>query len=160
MAEFKKQHYLPASYLKYFTDDATKRNRNSSVWRLDATTQRRVPVASQCHSDYFYSKTKAKEAESTFHPREEVYCKIVDEVSAGKELEVKRMGDLFLCMFDLHLRNAIHENRTKEEGFEAYGHRLNMFLFQMLISGDGKACSIEQIKQHITNNWVGVNLFL
>ena len=80
----------------------------------------KVPVESQCFGNYFYSKENAAEAEQGFQWREVSYCKFVDELRAGKEPSRISHGDLFLNMADLHLRNAIHKNLTKDEGLEAY----------------------------------------
>jgi hypothetical protein len=128
MPAYKKQHYLPAAYLKYFADDQAVCTRKSSTWRYDGKEQRRVPVESQCFKDYFYSKKNAAEAEKGFHSREMRYCKFVDELRAGKEPSRNSHGDLLLNMIDLQLRNGVHKNLTDDEGLEAYNVRLALFL--------------------------------
>src|SRR5277367_5694359 len=120
MPAYKKQHYLPSAYLKYFSVDQRICNRKSSVWRFDGKIQRCVPIESQCFSDYLYSKKEAAEIESKFQSRENNYCQIVDKIRANKEPTGHNFGDLFLSMFDFYLRNAIHKNRTGKEGIDAY----------------------------------------
>jgi len=153
MAAFEKQHFLPASYLKFFSDDPNKMDRGSFVWRVDKTTQRRVPVASQCHEKHFYSKEKAQEAEQYFQTREVIYNRIICQLMDGHVPEGKNLGDLFLCMFDIHLRNAAHENQAGEEGFSAYMDRLNLFIGELLIQGKPGGATHHNTKMHIQENW-------
>ena len=94
MPAYKKQHYLPAAYLKYFSKDQALCNRNSWIWRYDGKVTRRVPVESQCFRDYFYSKENAAKWEHEFQRREESYCRFVDELRAGKEPSRIGHGDL------------------------------------------------------------------
>ena len=153
MAEYKKQHYLPASYLSNFSDDPAKRDRKSFVWRFDGEKQIQVPVESQCYENFFYSKDNPKATEKSFHPRETAYCRITEELKKTGNIAVKSMGDLFLYMFDLNLRNANHKNKTEKDGFYAYQQRLNIFLTQMLLKIEPTKLNVEVVKSHITKNW-------
>lgn len=112
----------------------------------------RVRVETQCSADYFYSKAKPAETEQIFQPRERAYCRFVDQIRAGKEPSRHDFGDFFLCMFDLHLRNAIHKNKTGQEGIDAYEMRISMFLSQMLV-GNPTSLSAQTIKSHIQSQW-------
>jgi hypothetical protein len=116
MAHYKNQHYLPASYLRYFSENQSRCRRDSFVWQFDGKNARRVPVGSQCFKKYFYSKTDPAATEMMFQQREEIYCRFVDIIRAGQEPEIQNFGDLFLCMCDLNLRNATHKNSTGHEG--------------------------------------------
>jgi hypothetical protein len=151
----KKQHYLPVSYLKYFSDDQTSCISQSKIWRCDTKGQRRVPIKSQCFGDYFYSKENPTECEQEFQKREVLYCKFVDELKAGKEPSEILYGDLFLNMADLYLRNAIHKNLTDDEGLEAYNVRLELFFGRLLLGMTDDAFSLddEKIKKHLLDNW-------
>lgn len=153
MAEYKKQHYLPVSYLSNFSDSSAKRDRKSFVWRIDGKEQIRVPVESQCYENFFYSKDNPEAAEKSFHPREGAYCRIMEELNKTGDIIEKSMGDLFLYMFDLNLRNANHKNLTENDGFHAYQWRLNIFLTQMLMKIEPTKLNVETIKAHITKNW-------
>jgi len=157
MAEYKKQHYLPVSYLSNFSDDPAKRDRKSFVWRVDGEKQIRVPVESQCYENFFYSKINPETAEKSFHTREGAYCRILKELETTGNIAERNMGDLFLYMFDLNLRNANHRNQTENDGFYAYQQRLNIFLTQMLLKIETPNLNVgavtEAIKSHITNNW-------
>ena len=154
MPAYKKQHYLPATYLKYFSDVQSECSRKKSwVWRFDGAEMRRVPVESQCAKDYFYSKQKAAEIEKHFQKLENMYGDFVDKVRSGQEPPRINFGDLFLFMADLNLRNAIHKNHTGEEGIEAYEKRLNLFFQLILMRNTGKEFSVENVKIHIASNW-------
>jgi hypothetical protein len=155
MPEYKKQHYLPAAYLKYFSDDQAVCNRKSWFWRYDGKEPRRVPVETQCFADYFYSKKNAAESEQGFKRREVSYCSFVDELRAGKEPSRISHGDLFLNMADLHLRNAIHKNLTEDEGLEAYNVRLVLFFGRLLLGETEGESSLDigRIKKHLFDFW-------
>ncbi|MDR3564519.1 MAG: DUF4238 domain-containing protein [Negativicutes bacterium] len=153
MAQYKKQHYLPASYLRYFSEDQSNCRRDSFVWQYDGKEARRVSVRAQCYRKYFYSKKNPADVEKMFQKREEIYCPFVDKIRAGQEPEIQNFGDLFLCICDLYIRNAAHKNYTGREGIGAYNDRLVLF-FSGLLLGDAEATlSIEDIKQHLQTNW-------
>jgi uncharacterized protein DUF4238 len=150
---YKKQHYLPAAYLKYFSIDPQNCNRGSSVLRFDGKTLKQVRVVSQCSSDYFYSKEKAAETEKMFQVNENAYCDCVDRIRTGKDLEGRNLGDLLLSAFDFHLRNGIHKNRIGKEGIEAYGRRVDIFIGQVLMDKTEQEISKAEIIKHIIRYW-------
>ncbi len=156
MPAYKKQHYLPVSYLKYFSDDQSNRGRDSWFWRFDGTCSRRVPVASQCFGDYHYSKKHPAETEMMFQPREEKWCEIVDQFNNGVDPSRLDHGDLFLGMVDLCVRNAVHKNQTEDEGIEAYEIRLELFFCRLLLGIVGDAFPAEPteaVKDHLFKYW-------
>jgi hypothetical protein len=151
MTEYKKQHFLPASYLRYFSKDQSKCRRDSRICQFDGKETRNVSVASQCYGKYFYSKKSPADVELMFQKREQIYCSFVDTIRAGHEIEIQNFGDLFLCMCDLNLRNAAHVNSTGEEGIDAYDARLGLF-FSGLLLAKGEA-NLEVVKYHLQTNW-------
>jgi hypothetical protein len=153
MAEYKRQHYLPAFYLRYFSEDQSNCRRDSLVWQFDGKHTRRVPVESQCSKKYFYSKKNAADAEKMFQRREEIYCGFVDKIRAGQEPEIQNFGDLFLCMCDLHLRNAAHMNLTGQEGIDAYDDRLDLLFRGLLLGMAKRKLLLEDIKRYLQANW-------
>lgn len=153
MAKYRKQHYLPASYLRYFSEDQSHCCRDSFVWQFDGIQTRRVPVVSQGFRKDFYSKKSAAETERMFQKREDIYCRFVDRIRAGEEPDIQNFGDLFLCMCDLNLRNAAHKNSTGQEGIDAYNDRLGLCFSGLLLGKADARISIEDIKQHLHANW-------
>jgi len=152
MPAYKRQHFLPAAYLKYFSLDQSNCSRDSWVWRLDKTGQRQVPVKSQCWNAYHYSKNDPAAAERGFHRFEKEYCGCVDKIRAGKDLKDSEYGSLLVNMFDFFIRNAIHKNSTGREGIEAYKLRWGMFLQDMVLQRTAKVTP-ENVQSHIVRYW-------
>jgi len=153
MPEYKRQHFLPSAYLKYFSVDQSNCNRESLIWRFDGQNQLLVPVVSQCSGDYFYSKAKAIETEKMFQRGEDVYCQFVDKLKSGKPLTGKNYGNLVVMMFDFHLRNAAHKNLTDGEGIDAYNLRSRIFFGKVLLGRvDGQITKADLVN-HINQNW-------
>ena len=153
MPTHKKQHYLPSSYLKYFATESLRNGRRSKTWRCDGKRQILVAVDSQCHKDYFYSKANPQKAEESFAKLESVYCRIVDKLIVGNTVSPTDLGSLFLCMVDLNLRNAIHVNRTENEGFEVYESRCRLFIQQMFLNEDQIDNPRQEMMRQIFENW-------
>lgn len=152
MPPFKNQHYLPVAYLSNFAAVPATRGRNSFIWRIDRSTQRLVPVSTQCAEDYFYSKLAPFEAEKMFHDIETIYCQCIEKIKTGRQLSGKDAGRLLLAMFDFHLRNAVHQNSTVHEGIEAYKIRVNIFLQKILLESDTPVSESDAI-EHISRHW-------
>src|ERR1700692_3981915 len=138
MATHKRQHFLPTAYLKYFSSDQNACARDSWIWRLDGEAQRHVPIISQCFEKYHYSKKDPVQTEKMFQEGEAAYCECLDLIRAGKTLSGTKCGTLLVLMFDLFIRNAIHKNRTEEEGIGAYRIRSRSFLQEILLGQKGK----------------------
>jgi hypothetical protein len=151
MPEYKRQHYLPAAYLKYFSVDQNCCTRDSKVWRFDGSQQRLTRVENECFENYGYSRQRPAEAESLFHASESGYCNFLDTIRSGQEPSGASRGDLLLFMFDLYLRNRVHENLTGQEGIEAYKRRTDHFLADII--GADNAKSTQEIGRLISDNW-------
>jgi hypothetical protein len=145
--------FLPSAYLKYFSVDQQNCDRKSFVRRLDDKTLRCVPVVSQCSASYFYSKEKAAEAKKMFQVNEEAYCKFVDKIRTGQELEGRNLGDLLLAMFDFYLRNIVRDNKTGKERIEAYSRCVDIFITQILLGRNDSKITRADIANHLSNYW-------
>jgi len=153
MPSYKRQHFLPAAYLKYFSTDQDICNRESKVWRCDGKTTRCVSVISQCFGDYFYSRENAAEVEASFQSSERLYCSCVDKIKACKPLTPNEYGSLLIAMIDFHLRNAIHVNRTGKEEIEAYRLRNRLFTQQILLDRTNDLITKREIITHVEKYW-------
>jgi hypothetical protein len=149
---YKRQHYLPAGYLKYFSIDQTDCERDSWLWRFDGQTQCRVTVESQCASNFHYSKEDPASAEKTFHDGEGRYCKCVDKIKKGLVLTNRESGGLLANLFDFYIRNAVHKNETGKEGIEAYRKRVRIFYSQILLKKTENITE-HDIRNHIARQW-------
>ncbi|HWQ90047.1 MAG TPA: DUF4238 domain-containing protein [Clostridia bacterium] len=159
MPPYKRQHYLPAGYLKFFATDLDGCTRDAAqIWRCDGKEQRLVPVKTQCSKDYHYSKENPGGAEKEFHLSEDRYCKCVTAFKTGKEPDDDReTGAFLMSMFTLYLRNAVHINKSGREGIEAYRRRFWTFLQRVLLVNYSEANS-ETLQAEMSNNW-GLRIF-
>ena len=130
MPDYRKQHWLPAAYLKFFAVDRTERSRKSLIYRLDSSTCRKVSVDSQCFQKYFYSKENPKEAEKSFHHMEWDYPRIVRLLERSKNslsVNPKEYFGLIYIIVDFHLRNNSYINNRGTENIEAFAFRRQNF---------------------------------
>jgi hypothetical protein len=153
MPAHKRQHYLPAAYLKYFSVDQARCNRDSRIYRFDGTNQHLVPVVSQCAEDYFYSQEKASETEAFFQRGENYYCQCIDKIRLGTPLTGQDGGNLLAMIFDFYLRNAVHKNLTGKEGIEAYKLRSRIFVRKILLGRDDGEITVQDLVTHFQDNW-------
>jgi hypothetical protein len=133
MVENRKQHWLPAAYLKFFSIAPTERQRQSLTYRLDQTTCRQVSVDSQCFGKYFYSKDKPNETEKSFQDMENDYPQIVEQLEKSKlslSEHPKKYFGLIYIIIDFHLRNVSYRNNRKTENIEAFAFRRQNFWHQ------------------------------
>src|SRR5437868_3168158 len=105
MPEYRRQHYLPAVYLREFSVDPSHIDRDSKVWRFDGKQHSLVPVETQCVDDYFYSRKQAQEAEKMFQNMEGLYAQCVRKIKARQSPTKDEFFGLILMIFDLHIRN-------------------------------------------------------
>jgi hypothetical protein len=152
MARYKKQHYLPAVYLKNFCHDRTL-GRRSLIWRYDGKKLLQVPVVSQCASDYFYSKQKPEEIEKQFAASENVYQQCVDLIRARKQPDPRLYFSLILLIFDLHVRSAAYDNRTGDEGYIAYRTRLALLQRELLMGRSEGDITDAEFLEHLKRYW-------
>lgn len=150
MTDYKKQHYLPACYLKYFSGEA-KHTRKSTIWRCDEKRMCAVSVDSQCHAIYHYTKNRRVESEQMFGEYEKLYSECVNKIKTGIPLGLKDELTLTLLMFHLNTRNAAYRNLTEREEVDAYAARTNALL-QNLLLGRNNASQDEQL-QHLERHW-------
>ncbi len=74
MAPYKKQHYLPAAYLRNFSVEGAASTRKSMIWRFDARLRKKVAVESQGSAPYHYSQAAADQVEAEFKVGEDFYA--------------------------------------------------------------------------------------
>ena len=151
MPPYKKQHYLPAAYLKYFSADQNMISRKSWVWRHDVKSSVLVPIESQCAGDYFYTKEKAAESERHFGEFETIYCECVDRLKSEGKLDGSAGGKLLMLILHFHLRSDAWDNLTGKEELDAYKLRETTFLSKVMlgVNPEGK-----DIISELNNNWV------
>lgn len=81
MAENKKQHYVPKTYLKHFSSGKV-----FSVLNIgDDEIHENVPYASQCYEDYFYGKNL--EWEKRLNSMESQWGIVLDKICRGENID-------------------------------------------------------------------------
>jgi uncharacterized protein DUF4238 len=154
MPAYKRQHYLPAVYLKNFTLDGAHATRSSNLWRIDPSRCVSVTVESQCAEDFMFSRKEPKKTEEMFQQIEGRYGAAVRKIWTGEDPKVGDSLALILTMIELHARNAVHQNLTGHEGVDAYNRRLDSFFTRMLLEMDAsRSATPEEIRDHLKQHW-------
>lgn len=114
MPAYKKQHYLPAAYLRNFSVDGAASTRKSRVWRFDARRRKPVSVESQGFADYHYSASAAEVVEAEFRVGEDFYAECYPDFwhRDGPSSSRREFG-LLLMMLDLHIRNVAYAKAAR-----------------------------------------------
>lgn len=152
MPPFKRQHYLPALYLKNFSATPDL-GRKAFLWRFDGKSMKYVAVESQCGEDYFYSKKNPAAAEKRFWESEAAYDRCVRLIKERKPPKSWDYFSLILAIFDFHARNAIYENKTGKEGFYAYELRAGLLYRELLLGRTEGDISDFDVFQHLRQYW-------
>src|SRR5260221_6773668 len=152
MAEYKRQHYLPAVYLKNFSTDQNNPNRRSKIWQFNGQRSILVCVQSQCFENYCYSKREAARTEKMFQELEQTYLQHLIEIRRGRPLDQKTAMMFLMLMFDLHIRNVAYENLTGLEGIHAYQGRF-LGLKSLLLTRHSDNPSDDEIITHLRRHW-------
>jgi hypothetical protein len=153
MPEYKKQHYLPAVYLKEFSGDAGPHTRKSKVWVFDGQSSRHVRVERECFQNYFYSRAQAKTAERIFGEIEGFYGSCVAKIRAKTAPNQRDYIGLILMMFDLYLRNQAHVNETGKDNLHAYRSRIPGLCRDILLGKRNHEPSDEEVLNHLQRRW-------
>jgi len=150
---YRRQHYLPAVYLKQFSADGPAATRNSMIWRLDEQRHMRVTVRSQCAENNFYSSSDAKATEEMFQKFEGIYGRIAQKIWAREEPAKRDYFGLILMMFDLHCRNRCYANETGEENIHAYRVRIHCLRNQLLMGKSSENVTDAELLTHLRATW-------
>lgn len=150
---YRKQHYLPAVYLKQFSFDGPKATRKSLIHRTTKDCISHVTVESQCVRNFTYSKSEPERVEKFFQDTENHYRRITKLVWAKQRPAELDYFALILVMFDFHIRNIAYENLTGEENYYAYLRRLSYVRSGILGSKSDFPASEEESKTHLRNYW-------
>jgi hypothetical protein len=150
---YKRQHFLPAVYLKEFSADRRRLDRSSRLWRFDGKVSRLVSVARQCAKDYFYSRERAAASEKMFQGMEGLYADCLRKIKTRQSPSTPEYFGLILMMFDLHLRNAAYLNLTGKDNLHAYYLRLRALRHKILLESDGTEPSDAEVWEHLRSYW-------
>jgi hypothetical protein len=108
MAEYKKQHIVPRSYLDRFSDF------NGKVYRIDSSRAKVVHHKTQNQKDNFYTAKNRRDFENELSEVENIFSKLVKETdySTEKESFPTSLQHRNLIISMLHLYARINPERT------------------------------------------------
>ncbi len=152
MSDFRKQHYLPASYLGIFGFPSGLPSRKRSIFRIGADSYSKVLVESQCQKPYFYSKTQPKEVETYFQKVESIYNLSIRPIREGYLLSKDQLFNLLLFAADLFARNWKFRVQSADENFQYYLKRIEIFK-NIVLPSNNSVLSDLQKRDLILNTW-------
>ena len=147
------QHWLPCSYLQYFSITGKPEGRRSIVFWTNGKISRTAAVEKLATSNYTYSRVNPSEAESKFHDTEKDYPRTIDELLQAKVLGKKQYYGLILTMFDFHLRNVAYENRTDSEYIDVYEKMSSSFLACVFADTQSQGTDLNDLGKHLIKYW-------
>lgn len=121
MSNYKRQHYLPSGYMKFFSNTGKPNGRKTHIYYSDATSSKcdRTVESLSC-DDYHYSIGSARDVEKSFQQMENLYPPIVEKILQRKTLTTKDYYGIILTMVEYHARNPSYKNITNKENYAAY----------------------------------------
>lgn len=126
--EKKKQHWLPASYLQFFTIDPKEQNRGGYLYRVDKSGYKKVKVETQGVSSYHYRRLKTHQSEGLFRIFESDYPELIRKAVAAQPLSVEEQCKIVLSIITLYCRNPFITNQTGWENWDVFVSISNSFL--------------------------------
>ena len=154
MVAYKKQHYLPCCYLKFFSIDGRwAKARSTLVYFTDGSTSGCTQVNNLGVENYTYSRENP-EFDPQFHVIEKNYPKIVAMFLNGQEK--MRRADYFefiMMMIDFNLRSVAYENRSEVERIHTY-QAISMSLnHDLFFEAPGQGADMPEMRKWMENNW-------
>ncbi|MDO8813250.1 MAG: DUF4238 domain-containing protein [Gallionella sp.] len=153
MTEYKKQHWLPAAYLQFFSCSGKPEGRKSKVFWADAERCQLSSVGSLCVKKFHYSKIDPKGAETSFHQMEGDYSNIVKKILAAQTPTKAEYFGIIMIALDLHIRNPSYENRTGNENYAAYQELSRSFVEMIFSDAPGNGKDLNEVAQHLEKYW-------
>lgn len=115
MPEKKRQHYVPKSYMKSFSNDG----KTFAIFNLkDKTPYAPVPYDSQCYADYFYGEDRA--LEDQLSEMENAWKKVLDNVRNHSPLSSDDIQKIKEFAVFQRLRTLAESEYGKQEKIELY----------------------------------------
>lgn len=156
----KRQHFLPCSYLKFFSHDGNWEDaRKTQIYFTDANKSQLTTVNNVGVEKYAYSK-EHPEFDKEFHDMEKHYPRIIEKIIGGNS-SLNRLDyyGLFMIMSDFNHRNIAYENRTKVERMHVYPAISRSFLADVFAEAKGGGTSKRGILEWMVKYW-RINIIL
>lgn len=124
LKEKKKQHWLPASYLQFFT---AEQKRDGYLYRVDKMGYIKVKAETQGASNYHYRREQTQQSETLFQIFESNYPKLIRKAIAGQMLSIREQCSTILDIIALCCRNPFLENQTDQDNWSTFVSTSNSF---------------------------------
>ncbi len=128
LKEKRKQHWLPASYLQFFTTDPNEQHREGYLYRISAEGHRQVQVETQGVSKFHYRKQNTHQSEGLFQVLESDYPELIRKAISEERLSSNEQCKLLLSIVALSCRNPSLTNQTGWENWDVFVSLSNSFL--------------------------------
>lgn len=128
MQEKRKQHWLPASYLQFFTIDPNEQHREGYLYRISKEGCRRVEVETQGVSKFHYRRQNTHQSEGLFQVLESDYPGLIRKAVSKQPLSGNEQCKLLLSIVALSCRNPSLTNQTGWENWDVFVSLSNSFL--------------------------------
>ncbi|MFC2148762.1 DUF4238 domain-containing protein [Bacteroidota bacterium] len=153
MTAYKKQHWLPACYMKFFSKSGKPQGRNSEIYYSDAIESKVDRVKNLSYDDFHYSEDDPEAAETSFHAMENDYPNIVEKLLRGEVLNRKEYYGLLLTMIDFHARNPSYLNLTEKENYKAFEIVSQGLMNEVFKDCDSNGNDFKKMLNFMQNNW-------
>ena len=115
--ETRNQHWLPASYLQFFT---AEQKREGYLYRVDKAGHNWAKAETQGVGPYHYRREQTQQSEALFRVSESNYPKLIRKAIAGKILSLQEQCSIILDIVMLSCRNPFLENQTDQNNWNTF----------------------------------------
>ncbi|SFC98047.1 DUF4238 domain-containing protein [Algibacter pectinivorans] len=149
----KKPHFVPATYLQFWSVDNIPNGRKSKIYVTDINGSRITSASKTGVARHFYSKTDPNKAEEYFQKFENAWTKLVKELLENKGPK----PEILSCLFLLHssqflIRNRCFENLSEKERIEIYHNCIETYWTKTIMNNKIGKTHEESLKL-IEKNW-------
>lgn len=130
----KKPHYVPASYLQYWSIGSKRYSRTSKIYVCDGKTSWKTKAENIALEHNLYSLKDPNSAEKFFLEFEGDWVKLVNKLSSGKGPKKDILAPMLLVQSSvLLLRNPNFSNESSEERIDIYKKAIDHYLREVLM---------------------------
>ena len=115
--EIRKQHWLPASYLQFFT---AEQKREGYLYRVHKTGHKWVKAETQGVGNYHYRERYTHQSEGLFQVFESDYPQLLHKAIVEQTLSVKEQCKFVVGIVALHCRNPSLANHTDWDNWKVF----------------------------------------
>lgn len=143
----KKPHFVPASYLQFWSVDKIPKGRVSRIIVTDSNGSRISPVSKTGVAKHFYSKSQPNKAEEYFQKFENGWAKLIKELINSKGPKPEVLSCLLLQQSSQFLiRNRCFENLSEKERIEIFHNCIETYWTKTVMDNNSGKSPEESLK--------------